>query len=168
MIWRCWIYGGLLLVSVSAFAVSRVGGGTLSNDQMMFHTPIPQNFAASRIEANGDLLFDGPVRMAGAGDRPVLPQVVDVFMLSNERADLANLTDREQVRKIFLDSGWTRRQHPRQCVDWYEKINGRTMTATLVWGDGRGVIFTGLRTSDVFGAIESMATNLEEEVCGWR
>lgn len=166
MNWRHVICGGLLLASAAGWAVSRVGPGTLSNDEMMFETVTPSSFSVDLIGMNGDLRFEGPSLILPGANGPQ-PQLLNIFMLANERQDLKDVNDRTQMENLFLQAGWTKHPHPQECIDWFEKNNGQTLTATLVWGHGRGVILTGGLTRDNLEAIELMSLHVRTGGCGW-
>jgi hypothetical protein len=134
---------------------------------MMFQTATPAGFSVDVVQSNGDTRLQGPpVLMSGLDGGPVV-QLLRIMMLPNERPDLAAINDRAQMAAIFANDGWTRREHPQVCVDWYQKDNGNTRTDILVWGGGHGVILTAILTPDDVDALEVMAARLQVGACGW-
>jgi hypothetical protein len=169
MKWQaCFFLIGLVVVSLSSGAVSRVGGGTLSNSDMMFSTPVPTKFKATVLSDNGDVRMEGPRSISLGSGLPVGRQTIQIFMLSNERPELANVTDRLQIKSVFNSQGWTRMHHPLACVEWFEKDSDNGLTSTLLWGAGHGVIFTGSMTSDTVQAIGELSRQLVNGDCGWK
>ena len=159
----------VLSLSFTAAAVSRVGGGTLSNDENMFSTVRPADFLATVINDNGDVQLTSKAPVLGGFQNgfPIQRQNVQVMMLSNVRPDLLTLNDRTAMIDLFASGNWIRRRHPVACVEWFEETHGNALTSTLVWGGGRGVVMTGFSTGPTAAAVEDMSMQLTTSGCGW-
>ncbi len=147
-----------------AWPVSRVGTGTLSNDDIGFQTAKPAHFSSVRIFENGSVRMQA--RMFGHGR--VREFFVLFMLLENEQPQWVGRTDRAEFRETFEENGWTRLNHKEPCVEAFKKDSDTAITYILSWGDGRGAIFTAPleREADVMQMANDLT--LFEGVCSWK
>jgi len=159
------VAGGLLLWASAAMAVSKVGGGTLSNEEVGFLFNIPHGYDRFSISSNQDVRMDGePVFRAGVLE----PRFIMTYLLANEAPHLAT-TDRKKFRDMFIAHYWLDQTKLGSCVEHWVKVNGNSVTRILSWGDGRGVILTTLlgNEADVRSAAFSLKL-MPGAPCSWR
>ena len=152
------------------FAVSRVGGGTLSNDFEGFSLTQPPLFPRSRISADDDVLFLGPPRINLQGAGFLAPETLNVFLLRNFFSDLATTDQRANFRDYFQQRGWTSTALRQDCVEGFTYDSGTTYNVALGWGGGKGVVLGGPNTGIVQSAVQSVVASLQLDAgaCAWK
>jgi hypothetical protein len=171
MRWTKLIYGGLLWASV-AFAVSRVGGGSVANtEEGLDSLQIPAVFQqGSDIYPNGDVRLHGPT-MIGAGPGSI-PQeeMLNLFLLSNSMPSLKGVTDRNIFDRQFLGLGWTQVQTANPCLEAVEIVSSNSYNMVVSWGNGLGLVLSGPDTDDIVDGIQNAVKSIAVTpgACAWK
>lgn len=157
--------GGLLLWASASWAVSKVGGGILSNDVVGFLSSVPPAYNRFLISPDQDVRMDGPPLISNGA---LQMRFMVVHLLENEQPQWVGKTDRQEFHDYFLNYGWTQVSHTDPCIEQFEKDNGNAITRVLSWGDGRGVVFTS--TSANAPDVTALGDNLKLSpgVCSWK
>ena len=153
-----------------AHAVSQVGGGKLRNMDEGYETPLAPKFQRYDRGSADEIRFHGPMAImpASAGLIPV-PQMINVYLLRETFPDLGPIGS-DEFETFFITRGWSMREHANECVKVFSKSNASGITWALGWGQGRGIVLAGQRTTDVSEGIESMVRQLEllDGACKWQ
>jgi hypothetical protein len=160
-----WLFGPLLVWSAAAGAVSKVGGGILSNDVVGFFSAIPTAYERFFIAADQDVRMDArPVINGGT----VEARFMLAHLLENEQPHWLGKTDRTEFQLHFQSHGWQWILHSDPCVEQWEKDSGSGITRVLSWGGGRGVLFVSsvANSSDV--RLSAKKLQLRSGVCSWK
>lgn len=158
------IVSGLLLWTPPTWAVSKVGGGTLSNEDVGFYCSIPLGYQTFYVAPDQDVKMDAP---HGGRGSFVIPRFLVAHMLENEQPEWVGKTDASEFANHFAAAGWTRVPHVEPCVEQWEKPGTGALTRVLSWGDGRGVIFVGpSQYNDVRQIADSL--RLVPGACSWK
>lgn len=159
---------GLLLLFHGAGAVSRVGGGSAKNPQEGFVTPLPAGFTEAAVDSEGNFQLYGPLRMGDYAGGPG-PQIINIYLLRNQRPDLAGVTDRAAVVADYTAKSWRRESHPDACVEVFSADRAGGLNRVVAWGDGKGLMLVGPPTPLVARALDELIRHLEidPEACAW-
>src|SRR4051794_4521088 len=101
------LLGGSLLWTSAALAVSRVGGGTMSNTDIGLKSlNVQAQFQRNPMVYSDDSVrLNGPLLLGGGSSSPT-PQMIRIFMLQAEIPEVAGVTDRMQFANILTARGW--------------------------------------------------------------
>lgn len=136
---RLLFFGCLLLGAASSFAVSRVGGGVLWNPDVGFRSALPETLTRYYIAGNNSVRGEG-APVFDSRSSQLQPQVLYVFMLSNEQPVWSGVDDRQIFADYYLRKGWSPYPHADSCVVAFRKESGNSVTYALNWGMGNGIL----------------------------
>lgn len=162
------VYAGLVTAS-AAFAVSRVGTGKLSNDDIGFSAPVPQYFDRSVVMNNGDVRFGGPTVMGPHRIKNPEQIYFVAYLLSNAVPRWIGERDRVKFRDSYLQAGWQRVPHLDPCIEQFVTESATNHTIVMSWGDGKGLVISGPKIDFVIDGLDRMAEELilERGACAW-
>jgi len=171
MRWTKLIYGGLLWASV-AFAVSRVGGGTVANvDEGLDSLQIPASFQlGSDIFPNGDVRLHGPTMFGGTPGSMPQEEMMNLFLLSNSLPNLKGVVDRGVFDQRFQSQGWTRLTAKNPCLEAFGIETNSSYNVVVSWGNGQGLVLSGPNTIDIEDGIATAVDSIvvTPGACAWK
>ena len=156
-----------MLPSLS-LAVSRVGGGTMSNgSEGLRSLTLPVKFKKkAQIAMDDSVHLPGPTLLDRSG---VIAQSILISILSQEIPELKGVRDRVQFGLYLQKLGWSRVPFNHSCLEVYSQPSPMLDNWIVGWGDGRGVILNGPMTVDVREGIKSAINSIEilPGMCAW-
>lgn len=162
---RILFLGGLLTAASPSWAVSKVGGGTLSNDDAGFRSKVPPDYERYHILPSQDVRMDASPVIRG---NSVQQRFILAYLLANEQPQWVGKTDRTEFRDFYRGFGWRDMGHAESCVEHWVKVSGGMITRLLSWGDGRGAIFTSTPGQEWDLEYMAHSLRLDPGVCSWR
>jgi len=155
----------LVLMALSAFGVSRVGGGKVNSYASGFELEVPQEFL--NMEQYPDVIVaNGPMLISNS--TPML-QFIQIREFKNYYAAQATLS-RAEMETYFTSRRLVKLTGvPDPCMDAYAFDNRGTTGLVVTWGDGKGVTLTGPSSPLVKSAVESIlqSMTLVPGACAW-
>lgn len=154
-----------LLIAISAFSVSRVGGGSVNSRTSAFSMLLPEEFQQLE-QVQNMVLARGPIVLQGLG---VIEQVLHIREF-NDRFDEAQFLDRPALRKYFLQRNWAPSTwNTLKCAEVFHYRNDSAVGWVATWGRGRGVIVEAPKTDLTEYALYLALQNLElfPGACAW-
>lgn len=153
------------LIAITAFSVSRVGGGSVNSQTSAFSMRLPEEFHQLE-QVQNMVLARGPIVLQGLG---VIEQVLQIREFS-DRFHEALLLDRAALRQFFLQRNWERSTwNTLECAEVFHYKNDSAVGWVATWGQGRGVVVEAPRTPLTEHALYLALQNLElfPGACAW-
>jgi hypothetical protein len=157
----------------SAFAVSRVGNGSVGDLKTGFKDNIPAPFRFMNETKDQSVVLRADRILApnhGSGfsgnNSPLILLIKD---FATEYPTLKNQS-RAEIEVDFLNSGWKKTSSPNPCVDNYVQINPSAHAGIAVWGGNKGMVAVGMPAPEVANAIQALLDQVELErgACSWK
>jgi hypothetical protein len=160
----CWA-----LVAQPAFAVSRVGGGTLSNPAQGYTMSLPTAFPRSQVFPDDSVLLQ-PMFSVGFPSPILSAARINVLLLSTAYPDLSATDDREIVTSYFESRQWQAVQLSHRCLQAFTNQSATGYDVVVSWGGGHGILLAGTKEDSVHRAILQAVQSIELDAgaCQWK
>lgn len=160
------LFAAILACTLSAGAVSRIGGGMCSEDSG-FAAEVPPMFGSGTEGEDGLLFFKSVPLMTGKG--PVDQWIVAQDFKVQFATSLAGLDERAMAEGFSL-KGYQPLPSRLGCVRTWRKETPTSSILVMVWGPRKGLALTGTKTPYVSEALEhvSQTLRLTDGACEWK
>jgi hypothetical protein len=156
-----------LLASTTASAVSRIGGGKLSNEELGFVAEVPELFPFGEVDRDGNARLEG---LVPAGASRLGRAFIHIWPTALHVPELNSIHAPEEMDRWFKERGWRQRPGLAPCVHMYVSRNESGLTVALMWGAGKGVLISGEYIPSVYKGMNKLISSfvVTPESCSWR
>jgi len=154
---------GILFISAgAASAVSKVGGGTLSNETIGVMTRYSPSYNQIFIAANQDVQFFDSNRNSP------LPKFIRFHLLENAMPEWIGKADRTEFAGFFSHNGWTSGSHQDPCVEIWVREEAQGINVVTSWGDGKGALIVTPKNNIHDVRFLLLNLTLDPGACAWK
>lgn len=162
---------GMLLYVSTAQAVSQVGGGKVQNAAEGFSFDIPSQFSLGvAVFKNDGIQLRAPQTITGIiFGHSINSDPINIYMLQTSFPSLTS-SARQDVQAFFAQKGWAKIVSAEVCVEAAQVVHETSISTTLAWGNGNGVVIVVPNTSVGRTALTTMLNSLQllPGACAWK
>lgn len=157
----------VLLLALSASAVSRVGGGKVRSNSSGFEIQVPKSYGKTKEQADGVTALGPNVYVAGQG---LVPEYVNISEFYLEFPDLVTYSPEELETRLTANRWEVIPAEAHSCIVSLRFASNQIVVYALTWGNGKGVVMKAPKVGATEDAIKEMLATLtlDPGSCAWK